>query len=81
MAHNTKKIGNNDIIGERGVTAVRSLVLEMGFVLYETGGVEAGIDGFIEIRDKESGEVSNLILQVQCKATERKLPADSDTEF
>ena len=42
-----KKIGNNDIIGERGVTAVRALVLEMGFVFYETGGVEAGIDGFI----------------------------------
>jgi hypothetical protein len=50
----------------------------MGFMFYETGGVEAGIDGFIELRDQNTGEVSNQILQIQSKATEKQLPAETD---
>ncbi len=37
-------------------------------MFYETGGVEAGIDGFIELRDSLTGVVGNQILQVQGKA-------------
>ena len=44
----------------------------MGWMFYETGGVEAGIDGYIELRDEATGVVGNLVLQVQGKATERE---------
>jgi hypothetical protein len=77
-----KKIGRTDIIGERGIAYIRQVVLNMGFMFYETGGVEAGIDGFIELRDETTGAVSNLLLQVQGKATERtRLQAETDTTF
>ena len=66
-----KKIGRSDIIGERGIAHIRRVTLDMGFMFYETGGVEAGIDGFIELRDEATGEVGYLILQVQGKATRR----------
>jgi hypothetical protein len=54
----------------------------MGFMFYPTGGVEAGIDGFIELRDEETGAVGNLLLQVQGKSTERqRLQAETEDTF
>lgn len=76
-----KKIGKSDIIGERGVAAARKAVLDIGFMFYETGGVEAGIDAYIEIRDPETSIVSNHILQAQCRATTRALPKDEGETF
>lgn len=76
-----KKISNSDIIGERGVAHVRKVVASMGYLFYETGGVEAGVDGFIEIRDPETNRVRNQTLQFQSKATTRRLPGDSETQF
>jgi hypothetical protein len=60
-----KKIGKSDVIGQQGMSFIEGIVLSMGFMFYPTGGVEAGIDGFIELRDAETGEVGNLLLQVQ----------------
>jgi hypothetical protein len=78
----SKRIGRSDIIGEQGIAHIRRIVLDMGYVFYETGGVEAGINGYIELRDQSTGEVSNLILQVQGKATERdRLPAETADSF
>lgn len=76
-----KKIGQSDIIGEQGIALIRQIVLAMGFMFYETGGVEAGIDGIIELRDEATGVVSNQLLQVQGKATERPFAAETDTSF
>lgn len=76
-----KKIGRTSIIGQRGIAFIEQIVLEMGFVFYPTGGVEAGIDGFIELRDEGTGEVSNVILQIQGKATEKPLPGGSENGF
>jgi len=57
-----KKIHKNDITGGRGVNLIERVVLEMGCLWYPTGGVEAGVDGFIEIRNAVSGEVTNSII-------------------
>jgi hypothetical protein len=77
-----KKIGRSDIIGQRGMAHIEGIVLSMGFMFYPTGGVEAGIDGFIELRDDVSGVVGNLLLQVQGKATEKqRLQAETDDSF
>ena len=77
-----KKIGRSDIIGKKGMAHIDGVVHSMGFVFYPTGGVEAGIDGYIELRDDATGEVANLLLQVQGKATERqRLQAETDDSF
>lgn len=76
-----KKILQSDITGERGVNLVQRIVLEMGFLWYSTGGVEAGIDGVIEIRDEVTGEVTNSIIQVQSKATRNDFTAETTESF
>jgi hypothetical protein len=77
-----KKIGRSDIIGQRGMAHIEAVVLSMGFMFYPTGGVEAGIDGFIELRDEETGAVGNLLVQVQGKSTERqRLQAETEDSF
>ena len=77
-----KRIGRSDIIGQRGMAHIEGVVLSMGFMFYPTGGVEAGIDGFIELRDEATGAVGNLLLQVQGKATERqRLQAETNESF
>ena len=42
-----KKIGRSDIIGQRGMAHIQGIVNAMDFMFYSTGGVEAGIDGYI----------------------------------
>lgn len=76
-----KKILQSDITGERGVNLVQRIVLEMGFLWYPTGGVEAGIDGVIELRDDVTGEVTNSIIQVQSKATKGGFTAETNDGF
>lgn len=76
-----KKIHNNDITGGRGVNLIERIVLEMGCLWYPTGGVEAGIDGMIEIRDTATGEVTNSVVQVQSKATGGRFIAETETSF
>jgi hypothetical protein len=77
-----KKIGRSDIIGQRGMAHIDGVVHSMGYVFYPTGGVEAGIDGYIELRDEQTEVVGNLLLQVQGKSTERqRLQAETDDSF
>jgi len=74
-----KKISDSDMIGESGVNFIQQLCLKMGYVWYPTR-LEAGIDGYIEIRG-ENGEVTNCIIQVQSKATERAFEAETESTF
>jgi hypothetical protein len=76
-----KKISNAAMIGDLGVTLIQRIVQEMGFLWYPSGGTEAGIDGTIEIRHKETGEATNLIIQVQSKASEGPFQAETSTSF
>jgi hypothetical protein len=57
------------------------VVHRIGYVWYPSGGVEAGIDGVIEVRDPVTGEVTNSIIQVQSNATTNPFTADTDTSF
>jgi Domain of unknown function (DUF4365) len=76
-----KKISNAAMIGDLGITLIQRIVQEMGFLWYGSGGTEAGIDGTIEIRHKETGEATNLIIQVQSKASEGTFQAETATGF
>lgn len=78
----SKKIGQGDIIGQQGINLIERIVLRMGFLWYATGGVEAGTDGFIEIRDPVTEEVTNLIIQVQSKARQKnRFQAETEASF
>jgi hypothetical protein len=75
-----KKIRHTDIIGQQGINLIEKVTLEMGFLWHPTG-LEAGIDGYIEIRDAVSGAVTNCIVQVQSKATEQPFEAETPSTF
>jgi len=76
-----KRITDAQVLGERGVALLSRRLLDMGFLWHPTNApVEAGIDGFIELRDPTTGEVSNTWLAVQSKAR-TKLDKETDTSF
>lgn len=76
-----KKIHRSSVIGQQGINLIEKLVLGMGYLWYPTGGTEAGIDGSIEIRDPETGEVTNSIIQVQSKATANPFQGETESAF
>lgn len=76
-----KKIHKNSITGQQGINLIEKKVLEMGFLWYPTGGIEAGIDGTIEIRESATGQVFNAIIQVQSKATIGQFQAETPEGF
>lgn len=65
----TKRITDNQLLGELGETAIKKLVLEMQFIYDPRGRLEAGTDGIIELRDPKSGAPLGKLLGVQVKAT------------
>ena len=68
-----KRIHSNSILAQQGVNLIATRVTDMGFMWTPTTSAsDAGIDGFIEIRRSDTGEATNLIIQVQSKATGRE---------
>lgn len=64
-----KQITDEQLLGEKGVNLIQSIVLEMGFTWHPTNQpLEAGIDGWVELRDAATGEVANCWLAVQSRA-------------
>ena len=53
----------------------------MGYWWVPSTVPEVGIDGYIEIRDPQTGGMTNLILQVQSKATEQRWSRETDLGF
>jgi hypothetical protein len=78
-----KRITNSDLIGKAGVALVTLRLSEMGFLFHETGSVEAGTDGFVELRDPSSGDMLSTVFRVQSKATEhgRAWRGETDAGF
>jgi Domain of unknown function (DUF4365) len=76
-----KIITDSAIIGQLGVNFVERILLKMGFVLHTTNSLEAGIDGFVELRDSQTGAASNFIIAVQVKATEQRFPKETSNSF
>jgi hypothetical protein len=75
----TKQISQSDIVGELGINLIQKRCLDMGFLWHPTG-LEAGIDGYVEIR-LDTGHVTNCIIQVQSKATEKPFEAETASSF
>jgi len=77
---NAKKFKSQTLTGQLGVNLIENIVLDMGFVWNPTN-LDAGIDGIIEIRDIETEEATNYIIQVQSKATTNPFSADNGITF
>lgn len=80
--HRGKFITGNQVTGQKGVNLIEKIALEMGYTWNPTSGAtDAGIDGFIEIRDPRTGVATNFILQVQSKAKDVEFEAETSTSF
>jgi len=77
---NPKRISQADITGQQGINLIERIVLEMGWLWHPTG-LEAGIDGYVEVRDPQTGDVTNCILQVQSKATKGAFDSEKGDSF
>ncbi len=76
-----KKITAQAHLGQRGINLLEKRALDMGCLWHPTGQLEAGIDGFLELRDSESGELPGAVLAVQSKATAGPFQAETDDGF
>lgn len=74
-----KTLSEQQIIGRRGASLFGELVLSHGLSFHETGALDTGIDGFIELRDPETGEVKAQYIAVQIK-TRGEGPFSEETE-
>ena len=64
------------MLGEKGINLIQSIVLDMGFTWHPSNQpLEAGIDGWVELRDRSTEEVQNVWLRfkaVLARILERK---------
>ena len=64
-----KKITNENLLGQRGINLIEQCVLGMGCAWHPSNqAVEAGIDGYIELRNPDTRHALNLVVAVQSKA-------------
>ena len=77
----TKTLPIQHIIGQQGINLIEKIVLNMGFIWRPTNVHDAGIDGQIEIRSAQTGEMFNCVLMVQSKSTSGRFTAETDQGF
>jgi hypothetical protein len=76
-----KKASVQTVIGESGVHLIARLVDEMGHIWHPAVGPDSGIDGQIELRDPSTGDVRNVRLGIQSKATTGNWDRETDNAF
>ena len=68
MQGSAKRITREQILDETAVQFIGRRFLDMGFPWHPTNApLDAGIDGFVEIRDLQSGGATNTWIAVQSK--------------
>ena len=68
MRKGAKRLTREQILGETAVQFIGRRFLDMGLPWHPTNApLDAGIDGFVEIRDAQTGEATNAWIAVQSK--------------
>jgi hypothetical protein len=68
MRRRAKRLTRQQILGETAVQFIGRCFLDIGLPWHPTNApLDAGIDGFVEIRDVQSGEATNAWIAVQSK--------------
>jgi hypothetical protein len=75
-----KKIDRSAHIGDAGIALIHRRVSSMGHV-WHPRGLDAGIDGTIELRDPATGVMSNRHILVQSKASDGQFPGETEDKF
>jgi hypothetical protein len=76
-----KKVRKEQLLGQRGANLVERIVLEMEFVWRPNVIFDTGVDGEIEFRNPETGEVSGSIVKVQVKAGQSYFKEETGSTF
>jgi hypothetical protein len=77
-----KRLTQQQITGPLAVNLVERVLLTMGFPWHPTRQeLEGGIDGFVEIRDPATGDLTNCFLKVQVRGTSRVWVHESKDDF
>ncbi|MBR0764409.1 DUF4365 domain-containing protein [Bradyrhizobium japonicum] len=77
-----KKISEQQRIGEQGVHLLGARLLSVGLSFQPNGPLDAGIDGFLELRDPVTGEVRAQWITAQLKTQkEGRLTEETDESF
>ena len=76
-----KKAPAQVVTGESGVHLIARIVDEMRHIWHPAVGPDSGIDGQIELRDPSTGDVRNVRIGVQSKATTGKWDRETDKAF
>jgi hypothetical protein len=75
-----KKLSQNQIIGQRGELLVGDRTLAMGFAFEGRNRLETGVDGFLELRDTQTGQMLAKWIGAQVKTTEAGTYIHEDEE-
>lgn len=73
-----KKLSQNQLVGQRGELLVADRTLAMGFAFDGRNRLETGIDGFIELRDQQTGRTLAKWIGAQVKTTDAGFYARED---
>jgi hypothetical protein len=77
-----KKISEQQRIGQQGVHLLGARLLSVGLSFHPNGPLDAGIDGFLELRDPETGEVRAQWITAQLKTQkEGRFTEETDESF
>lgn len=68
-------------LGQRGINLIERIVLEMDCLWTPNSAVDIGIDGTIELVDRDTRRPLNQLLHVQSKATSQQWESETDQEF
>lgn len=74
-----KKLTRQKRRGQEGVNFIEKVVLQMNSTWTPTGSLEVGIDGYIELFDRNSGIALGKIIAVQSKVVQSLANEKSDT--
>jgi len=75
-----KVIPDATFIGEEGVVVVQRILFRMRYAWQSTGRFDAGIDGYIELRDRQTREMLGAHLGAQVK-TRAKFTGETEGTF
>jgi hypothetical protein len=77
-----KKLSEQQIIGQQGVHLLGGRLLSVGLSFQSSGPLDAGIDGFLELRDPSTGEVRAQWITAQLKTQkEGRFVEETDEGF
>jgi Domain of unknown function (DUF4365) len=77
-----KKLSAQQIIGQQGVYLLGGRLLSVGLSFQSSGPLDAGIDGFLELRDPSTGEVRAQWITAQLKTQKAgRFAEETDESF